>query len=50
MKFSRQEFWSGLPFPSPEDLPDPVMKQCSVSCLAGRFFTVGAARKAQQAI
>ena len=21
--FSRQEFWSGLPFPSPEDLPDP---------------------------
>ena len=26
MKFSRQEFWSGLPFPSPEDLPDPVMK------------------------
>ena len=23
MKFSRQEYWSGLPFPSPEDLPDP---------------------------
>ena len=23
MGFSRQEFWSGLPFPSPEDLPDP---------------------------
>ena len=21
--FSRQEYWSGLPFPSPEDLPDP---------------------------
>ena len=21
--FSRQEFWSGLPFPSPGDLPDP---------------------------
>ena len=23
MRFSRQEYWSGLPFPSPEDLPDP---------------------------
>ena len=23
MEFSRQEFWSGLPFPSPRDLPDP---------------------------
>ena len=23
MAFSRQEYWSGLPFPSPGDLPDP---------------------------
>ena len=23
MEFSRQEYWSGLPFPSPEDLRDP---------------------------
>ena len=23
MEFSRQEYWSVLPFPSPEDLPDP---------------------------
>ena len=23
MKFSRQEYWRGLPFPSPGDLPDP---------------------------
>ena len=23
MGFSRQEYWSALPFPSPEDLPDP---------------------------
>ena len=23
MEFSRQEYWSGLPFPSPADLPDP---------------------------
>ena len=26
MGFSRQECWSGLPFPSPEDLPDPGIK------------------------
>ena len=26
MGFSRQEFWSGLPFPSPGDLPDPGIK------------------------
>ena len=26
MKFSRQEFWSGLPFPSPGDLPDPEIE------------------------
>jgi len=25
MGFSRQEYWSGLPFPSPRDLPDPGM-------------------------
>ena len=24
--FSRQEYWSGLPFPSPRDLPDPAIK------------------------
>ena len=23
MRFSRQEYWSGLPFPSPGDLPNP---------------------------
>ena len=26
MAFSRQEYWSGLPFPSPEDLPDPSIE------------------------
>ena len=26
MEFSRQEYWSGLPFPSPGDLPDPGVK------------------------
>ena len=26
MGFPRQEYWSGLPFPSPGDLPDPEME------------------------
>ena len=26
MEFSRQEYWSGLPFPSPEDLPNPEIE------------------------
>ena len=26
IEFSRQEYWSGLPFPSPGDLPDPAIK------------------------
>jgi len=26
MGFSRKEYWSGLPFPSPGDLPDPGIK------------------------
>ena len=26
MGFSRQEYWSGFPFPSPGDLPDPGME------------------------
>ena len=31
MGYSRQEYWSGLPFPSPGDLPDPGDRTC-VSC------------------
>ena len=38
MEFFRQEYWSGLPFPSPEDLPDPGIEPASPT-LAGRFFT-----------
>ena len=38
MGFSRQEYWSGLPCPSPEDLPDPGIEPGSPT-LAGRFFT-----------
>ena len=29
MGFSRQEYWSGLPFPSPGDLPDPGIEPAS---------------------
>jgi len=29
MEFSRQVYWSGLPFPSPRDLPDPGIKSRS---------------------
>ena len=40
MEFPRQEYWSGLPFPSPRDLPDPGIELTSVApALAGRFFT-----------
>ena len=41
MGFSRQKYWSGLPFPSPGDFSDPGIKHESpVSpASAGRFFT-----------
>ena len=29
MGFFRQEYWSGLPFPPPDDLPDPGIKPTS---------------------
>ena len=38
MKFSRQVCCSGLPFPTPEDLPDQPIKPISPA-LAGGFFT-----------
>ena len=34
MGFSRQEYWSGLPFPSPGDLPDPGIEPWSPSLQA----------------
>ena len=37
MGFSKQEYQSGLPFPSLEDLPDPGIEPW-VSCTAGRFL------------
>ena len=35
MGFSRQDYWSGLPFPSPGDLPDPGKTHISVSTALG---------------
>ena len=37
MDFSRQEYWSGLAFPSPGDLPNPGVESASPA-LAGGFF------------
>ena len=41
MEFSRQEYWSGLPFPPPGDLPNPGIKPISPAspAVAGGFFT-----------
>ena len=38
MGFSRQEYWVGLPFPTPGDLPNPGIEPESPA-LAGKFFT-----------
>ena len=39
--FSRQEYWNGLSFPPPVDLPDPEIELVSLAspALAGGFFT-----------
>ena len=44
MGFPRQEYWRGLPFPSPEDLPDPGIEPAS-DTLTGGFFTAEAPGK-----
>ena len=43
----RQEYWSGLPFPTPGELPDPEIEPTSLSfpALAGGFFTTAPPRK-----
>ena len=55
IEFPRQEYCSGLPFPSPVDLSDPGMEPASselqtVSCVAGRFFTDWATKEAPNLI
>jgi len=44
MGFRRQEYWNGLPFPSPEDVPDPGIEPTSPA-LADRFFTTETSQK-----
>ena len=41
IEFSSQQHWSGLPFPTPGDLPDPGIEPSFLAspALAGRFFT-----------
>ena len=47
MEFSRQEYWSGLLFPSPGDLPDPGVEPTPPTspALAGEFFTTESPEK-----
>ena len=40
MGFSRQEYWSGLPFPSPGDLPDPGIEPRSPTFQADALTSV----------
>ena len=44
MGFSRQEYWSGLPFPTPGHLPNPEIRPTSLMspALAGGFFITSA--------
>ena len=50
MELSWQEYWSGLPFPSPGDLSDPGIEATSLisPALAGWFFTTSATWEARQ--
>ena len=52
MGFSRHEDWSGLPFPSPGDLPDPgIEPQSPVSpALEGKVLTAGPPGKFQRIV
>lgn len=48
LAFPRQEYWAGLPFPSPGDLPDTGIEFASsahISFISGRFFTTDASGK-----
>ena len=47
MEFLRQAYWSGLPFPSSGDCPNPVTETASLEslALAGRFYTTALSGK-----
>ena len=40
MEFSRKEYWSGVPFLTPEDLPNPEIKPVFLALTGGFFTTV----------
>ena len=50
MGFSKQEYWSWLPFPSPVDLPDPGIEPVSLVSpeLSSRFFTTSTTQEASR--
>ena len=52
MRFSRQEYWSGLPYPPPGNLPNPGIEPESLRspALAGSFFTTSATGEAPSLI
>ena len=52
MGFSRQEYWNGLPFPPPGDLPDSGIQASSLvpPALAGRFFTTSIRRASEHTV
>ena len=52
MRFSRQEYWSGLPCPPPGHLPDPGIEPKSFRspALTGGFFTTSAPGKTKHGI
>ena len=48
MGFSRQEYWSGLPFPPPGDLPDLGVEPTSPALAGGIFNTEQQGNKARE--
>ena len=48
MGFPRQEYWSGFPFPSLGDLPDPGTDSASPALVGGFFITVPPRKPASQ--
>ena len=50
MGFSRQEYWSGLPFPSPGDLPDPGIELRSPALEAGTLTSEPPGKKKEGVI
>ena len=52
IEFSRQAYWSGLPFPTPGDLSGPEIKPTSLAspALASKFFTTSTTWEAQDSV